>query len=269
MDSLPTESDNSNNGAVCFDSLLEHERILGDDRPSSFAECVAEDGTIDSDLHRSFLSKEDDLELAEKNTCRAVLQMLEEEEKEPSGKTNKKKRKKRSVKTLRPYHFDEHGNIQFLQPRETMWFKACCQDSDMGLPIYSKLFSKFRRRFRMPFDEHRRLLGRICDHELFLRWMGCDGSGTPASPLGLLLLGALRYLGRGLTFDDLEEYTAISEETHRQFFHKFIQFGAESLYPEYVRYPTTAEEHATHSSEFQRGGLNGAGFSSDATNVIM
>jgi len=106
----------------------------------------------------------------------------------------------------------------------------------------------------MPYDEYRNLLRKICDRELFVRWMGCDGSGVPASPIGLLLLGALRYLGRGLTFDDLEEYTAISEETHRQFFHKFIQFGAESLYPEYVQYPTTAEEFATHQSEFQRGG---------------
>jgi hypothetical protein len=33
----------------------------------------------------------------------------------------------------------------------------------------------------------------------------------PAAPLCLLLLCALRYLGRGWTFDDLEESTAISD----------------------------------------------------------
>jgi hypothetical protein len=37
-----------------------------------------------------------------------------------------------------------------------------------------------------------------------------------------MLLGTLRYLGREWTFDDLEEAMLIDEETHRQFFHHFI-----------------------------------------------
>ena len=83
------------------------------------------------------------------------------------------------------------------------------------------------------------------------------------------MLGALRYLGRGLTFDDLEEMTAIGEETHRRFFHQFIKYGAEVLYPFYVKTPVNAEEYAQHQNEFDMGGLHGAGFSTDATNVIM
>jgi len=30
------------------------------------------------------------------------------------------------------------------------------------------------------------------------------------------------YLGRGWTFDDIEENTGISQETHRQFFHALL-----------------------------------------------
>ena len=68
----------------------------------------------------------------------------------------------------------------------------------------------------------------------FDRWtLGKDAVGRRASPIELLLLGALRYLGIGLTFDDLEEYTAISEETHRQFLHVFIEYGATFLYSKY------------------------------------
>lgn len=50
-------------------------------------------------------------------------------------------------------------------------------------------------------------------------------NGTPCPPIELLVLTALRYLGRGWTFDDLEESTAISEEVTRTFANTFLQFG--------------------------------------------
>jgi hypothetical protein len=84
-----------------------------------------------------------------------------------------------------------------------------------------------------------------------------------------LLLVSLRYLGRGLTFDDLEEYTAIHEETHRQFFHKFIEFASTALFCEYVQMPTTVEEYKRSQLQYDIGRLTGCGFSTDATNVVM
>ena len=54
------------------------------------------------------------------------------------------------------------------------------------------------------------------------------------SPIELLLLGSLRYLGRGITFDDVEESTFISRHDHRDFFHRFVAFGANKLYAKYV-----------------------------------
>ena len=70
----------------------------------------------------------------------------------------------------------------------------------------------------------------------------------PSKPIELLLYGSLRYLGRGWTFDDLEENTEIGQETFRRFFHKFIQFGITLLlYDEFVMTPSESDQDtATH-----------------------
>ena len=54
-----------------------------------------------------------------------------------------------------------------------------------------------------------------------------------------MILRALRYLGRGWAFDDIEEARAINEETHRQFFHIYIAFGSTELYERFVIVPTS------------------------------
>jgi len=269
------DNDDAATQARCIAAAAEYQRILDDERPSSYYQCLRMDGSMDTKLYRQYLQKEDDLEEAERNSFDLMSLMIEEEENRPDVHTDhkrpRKKRKARTSKCLRPYYFDENGNTVFMKPRETLWFHVYCSDdnSKCGLPIHSKLFSKFRRRFRMPYDEFRKLLDGTSQHDLFQRWKGTDSVGVPASPLGLLLLGSLRYLGRGLTFDDLEEYTAINEETHRQFFHRFVEHGQTVLFPLHVRPPRNAAEYETHRAEFTRGGLWGAGFSTDATNVIM
>jgi hypothetical protein len=67
--------------------------------------------------------------------------------------------------------------------------------------------------------------------------MGSNCAGKKASPLELMILGSLRYLGRGWTFDDCEEATAVGEETHRRFFHQFTAIGATILFDKYVHAP--------------------------------
>ena len=124
----------------------------------------------------------------------------------------------------------------------------------------------------MSYKQFQTLLQNVRASTSFQRWgrqEASDAFGRRSSPIELLLLGALRYLGRGLTFDDLEEYTAINEETHRQFLLIFIKWGASDFYDAYVRMPSTAEEFRTHQAEFSVAGLPGAEFSCDATNVIM
>jgi hypothetical protein len=88
------------------------------------------------------------------------------------------------------------------------------------------------------------------------------------SPLGLLILGSLRYLGRGFTFDDCEESTAISEEVHRVFFHKFIEVGKTVLFEKWVIAPSNAAEAKDHLREFEMAGMPGCIASFDGTHVV-
>jgi hypothetical protein len=83
------------------------------------------------------------------------------------------------------------------------------------------------------------------------------------------VLGSLRYLGRGWTFDDLEEATGISEEVHRVFFHRFCKAIREHWYHKYVIEPTTKEEIKDSMAEFSEAGFDGCMGSADATHIIM
>jgi len=80
--------------------------------------------------------------------------------------------------------------------------------------------------------------------------MHMDAAGRESSPLELLLLGPLHYLGQGWTFDDLKEATNINKETHRQFLHVFIEYGSTVLFAKHVPIPTTAKEALDHMAEF-------------------
>ena len=79
------------------------------------------------------------------------------------------------------------------------------------------------------------------------------------------------YLGRGWTFDDIEENTGISQETHRQFFHAFIEVGSTILYKKYVRTPTNPLETEHHMFEMTQAGSGFPGClgSTDATHVSI
>ena len=90
-----------------------------------------------------------------------------------------------------------------------------------------------------------------------------------SSPISLLLLACLRYLGRGWIFDDLSEGTGISRDVHRKFFHQLVSFGKEVLYPKFIKYPKTTAELGNHSSEFEIAGMQGAIGSMDACHVII
>jgi hypothetical protein len=84
-----------------------------------------------------------------------------------------------------------------------------------------------------------------------------------------MLLGSLRYIGRGWTFDDIEEATAISEETHRRFLHAFLSIGSTILFDKYVVTPKNDADAATHMQEMNKAGLHGAVGSTDATHIIL
>lgn len=120
----------------------------------------------------------------------------------------------------------------------------------------------------MPHASFIQLVQDAKEGEWFPRWSRSSASGRPCSPLELMILGSLRYLGRGWTFDDCEEATAISEETHRVFFHQFITIGSTILFEKYVNVPSNLVDLRAHMAEFEMAGLPGACGSCDATHII-
>jgi hypothetical protein len=98
-----------------------------------------------------------------------------------------------------------------------------------------------------------------------------DAAGRDSSPLELMILGALRYLGRGWTFDDIEEKTAVSEETHRSFLHDFIICGSTILFRNHVEslQPSTATEAQQHMHEYSVARVLGAIGSTDTTHMCL
>ena len=234
-----------------------------DTRPTSLVECMDDNGTLCDVKYLQYSARESERRDVLLRLRLAII------EGSSSSESMKKQRGRRKHKALLPYYFDDNGRKVILRPRQTYWYmmyvKSPALDND-------KFNLKFRRRFRMSHQQFLILLEKVKTADTFFgRWKSNakDAYGTRASPIELLLLSALRYLGRGLTFDDLEEYTAISEETHQQFLHKFIEYGSSVLFKEFVRMPTTAAEYKKSQRQYDIGGLTGAGFSTDTTNVVM
>jgi hypothetical protein len=88
------------------------------------------------------------------------------------------------------------------------------------------------------------------------------------SPVVLLDLGSLRYLGRGWTFDDSEESTAIDKEVHRCFINVFIRFGSTVLYKKWVLTPVNLPEAKSNMYEYTQAGFPGCVGSSDCTHIV-
>ena len=109
----------------------------------------------------------------------------------------------------------DDGDIVQISPKESNWYTLYVNNPMVDDDRFQ---NKFRRRFRLPFSNYEELARDCKGHELFKRWTGCNAAGKESSLIKLIVLGALRYLGRGWTFDDLEEATAISQEVHRVFF---------------------------------------------------
>ena len=235
-----------------------------DNRPSSLLECMDDNGLLMPEKYLQYSARESETE----DVLLKLRLMLIKRSDHGIRVLKKQCGRTRKHKALVPYYFDDNGKKVLLRPRQTSWYMMYVKSPSLDSDKFNK---KFRRRFRMSYHEFQILLEMVKNDALFTRWHQHkrDAYGTRASPIELLLLGALRYLGRGLTFDDLEECTAIHEETHRQFLHRFIEYGSTVLYNEFVKMPSTAEEYQRSRRQYDIGGLTGAGFSTDAINVVM
>ena len=237
--------------------------------PRSILDCVDEDGEVDMEMVL-FVQRSQMQQMDELDEWAALLAEEEEAEAKESAAETKSvatSRSKRSVKKHNTLLYrDTDGTVKPLTWDKSLWYLNYIENPR---PNDSKWNDKFRKRFRMPFEAFIEL-GIIAEASpKFERWKKKDAVGQRAAPTRLMLLGALRYIGRGWTFDDIEEATAIHEETHRQFFHVFIEWGSSVLFDEWVVPPETNEDLVEHTAEFSMAGFNGCIGSVDATHVSM
>ena len=193
--------------------------------PTKLTDCLNDDGSIDNTKWYMYR--------------RQQRQLQKEEEEEEEHHTKKQKATTAATNNIimkTPMqrscfrsninlYRDENGIISAIGPKSSSWYLTYVLSPAIDNPKFEK---KFRRRFRCCYSSFLELLNIVKFDDSFIRWNRNDAAGRSPSPIELLLLGALRYLGRGWTFDDLEESTSISEETHRVFFHSFIKWGSKT-----------------------------------------
>jgi hypothetical protein len=188
-----------------------------------------------------------------------------QDESEQNAAQGPPEKKRRNRKKSVVEYYDDDGKLCSVLPTESPWYIQYVKNPAFG----NKFHKKFRRRFRLPYKQYTELVEDARVSGYFDRWLIKDTWNRKSSPLELLILGALRYLGRGWTFDDLEDVTAISEEVHRSFFHVFIDFGNNILFDRYVITPSTADEVLKYLHEYEQAGFHGCVGSTDATHIMM
>jgi Plant transposon protein len=150
---------------------------------------------------------------------------------------------------------------------DSMWYKRYVKEPENQQS--QKHMKLFRRRFRMDYQSYCDLVHEARDGNWFPKYEQYNAIGHKGICLDILILGALRYLGRGWTFDDISESTGVSEEVHRRFFKDFTVACREHLYPKWVKRPETPEEVEDCMSEFKEAGFDGCIGSADVTHVIL
>ena len=103
-----------------------------------------------------------------------------------------------------------------IPPEELLWYRLYV--SNHYLMENPWLWAKFWLWFWLPYDNYKDLVEWVRVDPLFDRWCGYKIRSNKCSPVELLVLGSLWYLGWGWTFDDIEECTAVSKEVHHVFF---------------------------------------------------
>jgi hypothetical protein len=232
--------------------------------PRTLSECVDKRGEINLDSYYLFCRNR---EVRENDEFDDWFQecVKEAEIEAVIDSTSNTRRRRRMKRDFMKYRNDNGDLVEYTSTKSN-WYVRYVSSPNLENPSFH---DKFRRRFRMPYRTFLELLELLKEDPKFARWQKPDAVGSMCSPIELMLLGALRYLGRGWTFDDVEEATAINEETHRQFFHAFVTWGSDTLFHKYVISPTTKEEADKNSQEFGKAGFHGCIGSSDATHVGM
>ena len=125
--------------------------------------------------------------------------------------------KTRSRKFVYGRRETEDGPLDIITLEESLWYKLYVHNY-LLLEEKSALTGKFRTQFRLPYSNYLKLVADVSADSLFDRWCGHKPNNQRCSPIQLLVLGSLRYLGLGWTFNDIEESTGVAREVHCFFF---------------------------------------------------
>ena len=204
-----------------LDNVFGHDDI----RPIDECACYNEDGSFNVTQFEAYLDRENEersakmkvvflmMQVITEANARAAIEIRDELQLEPP----RKKTRVRQTKTM----FEPSSGVDVpMTPRHSLWWLLYIHKPNVECPQWNKVF---RKRFRLPYQSFIGLLKIVKDNDggFFERWRedrpDKQFRKIKASPVELLLLGSLRYLGRGWTFDDLEESTFMTREVHRVF----------------------------------------------------
>ena len=146
--------------------------------------------------------------------------------------------------------------------RESCWWKFLQRDNLSDLTSRDGKF--FRNRFTVPYQLYTHLLS------MATSWFPqnqVDAFGYEITPISLKLLGTLRILGKGCSWDLLYELSGVSAEVHRRWTLAFIAKFALEMYPIYVHGPRDSSEMESVSSLYAASGFPGCIGSTDCVHI--
>ncbi|KAI2499473.1 Plant transposon protein [Fragilaria crotonensis] len=255
----------------------------GGEVPLTENDCFDENGEIDDEKFDKYLMQESDDEERKKKALLALAVMVQQTMKKRKRDELESERRRniprKKTRIARPRWFiDPITRVRRKKtPKMSAWWEDYIQDPQPNNQHWAK---EFRQNFRLPYASFVFILDLIVSSDqsegLFDRWKTHDDNcyterqNKKVSPIELLLLGLLRYLGRGWTpFDDMRHVTYITRDVHQKFFHQFVKFGATVLYPLYVSAPQTVEALRDCEKEYNIAGFPGCIGSNDATNIPL
>jgi hypothetical protein len=180
-----------NRHSIPFSDPLDH-------RPQSILKCLNVNGDgqgVDPGKYIQYRQRRDEEMAKLALFVRNNNKRQEASEQDAAQGPPEKKRRNRNKSVLE--YDDEERTLCPVLPTESPWYIQYVRNPAFG----NEFLKKFRRRFRLPYKQYKELVEDARVSGYFDRWLTKDALNKQSSPLELLILGALRYLGRGWTFE--------------------------------------------------------------------